>query len=84
MVIYTNGVVEARSPDGSFFGEKRLASLLRSSISLDARTLADLVESAILDFQENDPRDDIAYSSCACRNKRRPFSFWGFSRGLSA
>lgn len=60
MVLYTDGVVEARSPDGSFFGEERLASLLRSSISLDAETLADLVESAILDFQENDPRDDIA------------------------
>ncbi len=55
-----DGVVEARSPDGSFFGEERLASLLRSSISLDAQTLADLVESAILNFQENDPRDDIA------------------------
>ena len=60
LVLYTDGVVEARSSDGSFFGEERLASLLRSSISLDAETLADLVESAILDFQENDPRDDIA------------------------
>jgi serine phosphatase RsbU (regulator of sigma subunit) len=36
LVLYTDGVVEARSPDGSFFGEERLASLLRSSISLDA------------------------------------------------
>jgi serine phosphatase RsbU (regulator of sigma subunit) len=60
LVLYTDGVVEARSSDGSFFGEERLASLLRSSISLDAPTLADLVASAILDFQENDPRDDIA------------------------
>ncbi len=60
MVLYTDGAVEARSPDGSFFGEERLASLLRSSISLDAQTLVDLVQSAILGFQENDPRDDIA------------------------
>ncbi|MDP8950098.1 MAG: SpoIIE family protein phosphatase [Actinomycetota bacterium] len=60
LVLYTDGVVEARSPDGSFFGEERLASLLRSSIGLDAQTLADRVESAVLDFQENDPRDDIA------------------------
>ena len=60
MVLYTDGVVEARSPDGSFFGEERLGSLLRSSISLDAQTLADLVESAIPDSQENDPCDDIA------------------------
>ncbi len=60
LVLYTDGVVEARSPDGSFFGEERLASLLRSCISLDAQTLADRVESAVLDFQENGPRDAIA------------------------
>ena len=59
-MLYTDGVVEARSPDGSFFGEERLASLLRSSVGLDAQTLADRVESAVLDFQENGPRDDIA------------------------
>lgn len=60
LVLYTDGGVEARSPDGSFFGEERLASLLRSSIGLDAQTLADRVESSVLDLQENDPRDDIA------------------------
>ena len=60
LVLYTDGVVEARSPEGSFFGEERLTSLLRSSVGLDAQTLADRVESAVLDFQENGPRDDIA------------------------
>ncbi len=60
LVLYTDGGVEARSPDGSFFGEERLASLLRSSIGLDAQTLADRVESAVLDFQEYGPRDDVA------------------------
>jgi hypothetical protein len=41
-------------------GETRLASLLRSSVGLDASTLAGRIESAVLGFQENDPRDDVA------------------------
>ena len=60
LLLYTDGVVEARSPDGTFFGEERLSALLRSSIGLDAQALADRVESAVLEFQENGPRDDIA------------------------
>ena len=60
LVLYTDGVVEARSPDGAFFGEERLTALLRSSADLDAPTLAGRIESAVMDFQENDPRDDVA------------------------
>ncbi|HEX2108586.1 MAG TPA: PAS domain S-box protein, partial [Rubrobacteraceae bacterium] len=36
LILYTDGVVEARSPDGLFFGEERLMALLRSSVALDA------------------------------------------------
>jgi PAS domain S-box-containing protein len=60
LVLYTDGVVEARSPEGAFFGEERLAALLRSSPGLDADTLAGRIESAVLEFQENGPRDDVA------------------------
>lgn len=60
LVLYTDGVTEARAPDGTFYGEKRLASLLRSSVGLDASTLAARIEGAALDFQENDLRDDVA------------------------
>ena len=60
LVLYTDGVTEARSPDGAFFGEERLISLLRACAGLDAPTLAARVESAVLDFQENVSRDDIA------------------------
>jgi len=37
LLLYTDGVVEARSPDGTFFGEERLSALLRSSIGLELR-----------------------------------------------
>src|SRR3954469_18553386 len=57
LVLYTDGVVEARSLDGAFFGEERLNSLLRSCASLDAQAIADRVESAVSEFQEKGPRD---------------------------
>ncbi len=60
LVFYTDGVTEARSPDGAFFGEERLLSLLRACAGYDASTLAARVESAVLDFQENASRDDMA------------------------
>jgi serine phosphatase RsbU (regulator of sigma subunit) len=60
LVLYTDGVVEARSPDSLFFGEERLLALLRSSVTLDASSIAGRIESAVLNFQEQDPRDDVA------------------------
>jgi len=60
LVLYTDGVIEARAPDGAFFGEERFATLLRSSAGLDASTIAGRIEDAVLNFQEQAPRDDIA------------------------
>jgi PAS domain S-box-containing protein len=60
LVLYTDGVVEARSPEGLFFGEERLKALLRSSVALDASSIASRIEDAVLNFQEQAPRDDIA------------------------
>src|SRR5215203_4609867 len=60
LILYTDGVVEARSPDGLFFGEERLMALLRSSVALDASTIASRIEKAVLNFQEQAPRDDVA------------------------
>src|SRR5215217_3902593 len=60
LVLYTDGVVEARSPEGIFFGEERLMTILRSSLALDASTMASRIEGAVLNFQEQAPRDDIA------------------------
>src|SRR5215203_525306 len=60
LVLYTDGVVEARSPDGLFFGEERLKALLRSSGAFNASTIASRIENAVLNFQEQAPRDDVA------------------------
>jgi PAS domain S-box-containing protein len=60
LVLYTDGVTEARSPDGTFFGEERLHALLRSCAGLDAPATARKVRDVVLDFQEGHPRDDFA------------------------
>ena len=59
-MLHTDGVPEARSPDGTFFGEERIERILRSSVGLDASSLAGRIESAVLEFQENGSRDDVA------------------------
>ena len=60
LVLYTDGVTEARSPDGDFFGEGRLRHLLSSCAGCDAVTFARRVKGAVLDFQEGYQRDDLA------------------------
>jgi PAS domain S-box-containing protein len=60
LILYTDGVVEARSPDGLFFGEERLKAILHSSVALDASTIAGRIEEAVLNFQEQALRDDVA------------------------
>ena len=59
MVLYTDGVTEARGPDG-MFGSDQLAAILASCAGLDAKSVAARIESAALEIQEGSPRDDIA------------------------
>jgi PAS domain S-box-containing protein len=59
-VFYTDGVVEARGPDGSFFGEDQLRALLRSCIGLEAPAIAEKLRDVILEYGEGNPRDDLA------------------------
>jgi PAS domain S-box-containing protein len=59
-VFYTDGITEARGPDGSFFGEERLRALLRSCAGLDAPAIAERMRDVTLEFGEGNPRDDLA------------------------
>jgi serine phosphatase RsbU (regulator of sigma subunit) len=59
-VFYTDGVVEARGPDGSFFGERRLLELLRSCAGLEASAVAEKLRDVVVEYGEGNPRDDLA------------------------
>lgn len=60
ILLYTDGVTEARSPDGAFFGEERVLSLLRSCAGLEAPDIADKVLGAVLEHSQENLRDDLA------------------------
>ncbi|HZY66497.1 MAG TPA: SpoIIE family protein phosphatase [Rubrobacteraceae bacterium] len=60
LVLYTDGVTEARSPDGTFFGEERLRELVQSCARLDAATVAGCMKDAVLEHQGGSPSDDLA------------------------
>ncbi len=59
LVLYTDGVTEARGRRGEY-GEQRLASLLATCAGMSAKAVAEAVETAVLDHQDGVARDDIA------------------------
>jgi serine phosphatase RsbU (regulator of sigma subunit) len=60
LVLYTDGVIEARSPAGEFFGEERLVEVLRTTAGASAGTTSAAVESAVLRFTGGRAGDDVA------------------------
>jgi len=59
VVLYTDGVTEARNGD-SFFGESGIAEVLGACAGLTAQAVADAVVAAALACQDGQARDDIA------------------------
>ena len=60
LVLYTDGVTEARTAAGTMLGADTLAEVLAGCAGLDAESVAGRIESAALEIQEGNPRDDIA------------------------
>ena len=60
VVLYTDGVTEARAADGALFGGDALAALLTASAGRPAEGIADDLVAAVLEFQGGRPRDDVA------------------------
>ena len=59
LVLYTDGVTEARR-DREFFDEERLRAAIAEHAGEPATGIADAVVAAALDFQRGDARDDMA------------------------
>jgi serine phosphatase RsbU (regulator of sigma subunit) len=60
LVLYTDGVIEARSVDGEVYGEERLRDLLRSGEHRSAGGLAAAIRREAAAFADAGSRDDIA------------------------
>jgi serine/threonine protein phosphatase PrpC len=60
VLLYTDGVIEARSPDGDFFGEQRLADLLTRNLAagLPVPETMRRVVRALLEHQQGQLSDD--------------------------
>jgi sigma-B regulation protein RsbU (phosphoserine phosphatase) len=59
MVLYTDGVTEARGVDG-FYGSTRLAAAVGSRHHLTADQVAGAVLAEVVSFQREQLRDDVA------------------------
>ena len=60
LVLYTDGITEARADDGRFFGEEGLENVLRRHAEASPTELVRLVADAAIAFQDDVTRDDIA------------------------
>jgi sigma-B regulation protein RsbU (phosphoserine phosphatase) len=59
VVTYTDGVTEARAPDGNFYSDQRLLTKLAAATGT-ATDIATAVLTDVLDYQRRIARDDIA------------------------
>jgi serine phosphatase RsbU (regulator of sigma subunit) len=60
IVLYTDGVIEARDASGSEFGDELLPEVLRSCAGRTADGIARRIELAAMDFQGGTAGDDVA------------------------
>jgi serine phosphatase RsbU (regulator of sigma subunit) len=67
LVVYSDGVTEARNGSGEFFGEERLLAAIRANASLSAKRLAKAIAEAAHDFGGKEQDDDLTLLvACAC------------------
>ena len=59
LLAYSDGVVEAQSPDGEFFGEERLARVLASCDPAPSAAVAAVLEAVDEFAGDTPPYDDI-------------------------
>ena len=59
LVLYTDGIPEARSPDKLFFGDDRFKELLVANAGKPAKEFGDRIISRITDYQAGELSDDI-------------------------
>jgi len=59
LVLYTDGVPDARSPDGQFFGEENFIDLLKICTGKTAREICEYTVDILIGYQGNILKDDM-------------------------
>ena len=60
LVLYTDGITEARSREGEFFGTERILELIESNFHLNAQTLASKIYTTVQKFTRRKITDDFS------------------------
>lgn len=60
VMLYTDGVTEARRPGGEFFGEARLLDFMHRTRELDVTALPDALYGEVMEFSGGRLADDVA------------------------
>lgn len=60
LLLYTDGIIERRSPSGEFFGEERLRSLVSGMKEAPAQKMLDTIFETVLAYGEGAPLEDDA------------------------
>jgi serine phosphatase RsbU (regulator of sigma subunit) len=77
LLMFTDGITEAQSAEGSFYGEERLQDLIRACLrvpasgqveALSAQKILDCILVDLHDFTQNMPRSDDMTLICLMRN----------------
>ena len=58
LVLFTDGLMKARSPGGEEFGPKRLMPLLKTTQGLSAKRITELIINAVNDFRQTAAQQD--------------------------
>jgi sigma-B regulation protein RsbU (phosphoserine phosphatase) len=58
LLLYTDGVTDARAPNGERFGDDRLRAIVASAPGVTARELVDEIARATAAFHEGEPAAD--------------------------
>ena len=59
IVLYTDGILEARLPEGEFFGERHFETLLSANAEMSLLELCDSALATVKAYQANKLSDDV-------------------------
>jgi serine phosphatase RsbU (regulator of sigma subunit) len=67
LVLYTDGITEARSDDGEEFGEQRLTEALRRHRELSSQSMLGAVVDEVRKFSPGEQHDDVTLIVAKCK-----------------